>query len=581
MSSNIQLRDYQQSAVGEIRQAFRDKLAPVLFVLPTGGGKTFTFSYIASSAADKGNPVCIIVHRKELLLQASASLAALGIEHGLISPFFTPQPRRLVQVASVDTLLQRIKKTPQAFAHFKLLVFDEAHHVVDGNKWGRAFEALGRPTMLGVTATPVRTDGKGLGEHAGGVFKAMVLGPTVRELIDRGSLLNPVVYTSLDAPDVDDLKTNRDGSDNLKAMAERIDKPKITGDAVKHYAQICPGARAIVFCCNIEHARHVVDEFNAAGFRFALLVGAPEMSDSERTAVNKQLRRGELHGAVTVDLVSEGYDLPDLECCVMLRSTASEALYLQQVGRVMRPSPGKKTCWLLDHVGNVGRMVDGAFRRKHGLPDEEREWTLDGRVKRKGKKKDEDEVKVELQQCPKCYVVHDPAPACPKCGHVYPVKAGGGRGLEQVDGELQRITPEMQAKIEEQNRARQRSAQAAAKSVEDMVQQLGYSQTRAEAIVKAREEKAALRTALIFDLQAWHKKTGQSPIETFGIYLSDLKAYKPKALKDLRERFDRHCAEHEGRRAPIADRPGDDPGFGDYMRQTLAPNPQPGGEPAF
>lgn len=546
---------------------------------------TFTFSYIASSAAEKGRGVCIIVHRKELLLQASASLAALGIDHGLISPFFTPKPRALVQVASVDTLLSRLKKwmqqcdaaekagraKPPIPYQFGLLIFDEAHHVVDGNKWGRAFEQLSRPPMLGVTATPVRTDGKGLGEHAGGVFKAMVLGPSVKELIGRGMLLNPIVYTSLDAPETDDVKTQRDGGDNLQALAERIDKPKITGDAVEHYAKICPGARAIVFCCNITHAKHVVEAFNAKGFRFELLVGAPEMSDAERTAVNKRLRKGEIHGAVTVDLVSEGYDLPDLECCIMLRSTASEALFLQQVGRVMRPSPGKTICWLLDHVANVGRLLDGQFKRKHGLPDEEREWTLDGRKKRKGKKKAEDEVTIELQQCPKCYVVHDPAPECPKCGHVYPPKPGG-RGIEQVEGELQQITPEMQAQIAEQDRQRQRSAQAAAKSVEDMMEQLGYTEKRAQAIVKAREEKSALRTSLIFDMQAWQKKTGQAPFQAFGIYLSDLKAYKPKALKELRERFDAHCAQHEGRQASILDRPGDDNDFGDFMRDALAPN---------
>lgn len=429
--------------------------------------------------------------------------------------------------------------------------------------------------MLGVTATPVRTDGKGLGEHAGGVFKAMVLGPSVRELIARGMLLNPVVYTSLDAPEIDDVKTNKDGSDNLQALAEKIDKPRITGSAVEHYKKICPGAKAIVFCCNIKHARNVAAEFNAAGFRFALLVGAPEMTDAERTEVNKKLRSGELDGACTVDLVSEGYDLPDLSCCIMLRSTASEALYIQQVGRVMRPSDGKSVCWLLDHVANVGRLAEGEFKRKHGLPNELREWTLDGRKKKKGKKKDEDDVKVELQQCPKCYVVHDPSPACPSCGHIYPPKAA--RELEQVDGELQQITQEMRDEMEAASRIQQRSAQAAAKSVEDMMAQLGYSQSRAQAIVKAREEKSAIRTALINDMRAWQQTTRQSPWDTFGVYLSDLKAYKPKALKELRERFDKHCAQHA---LGIVDRPGDDPEFGDFMRAANNPQP-PSGESAF
>lgn len=564
----IALRDYQEVAVGEIRQEFRTGNTPVLFVLPTGGGKTYTFSYIASSAAEKKRSVCIIVHRKELLLQASASLTNLGIEHGLISPDFTPKPYAMVQVASVDTLLQRLKKREYKFG---LLIFDEAHHVIAGNKWGRVYEQLGKPHMLGVTATPVRTDGKGLGEHAGGVFKAMVLGPSVVELIRRRMLINPKVYASPMVPDLEDLKVNKEGDYNLQDLAARVDKPKITGSAVAHYTKICPGSRAIVFCTSIEHAKHVRDEFNAAGYLFDLLVGAPHMSDAERTAVNKKLRNGLIHGACTVDLVSEGYDLPDLECCVMLRPTASEALFLQQVGRVMRPSEGKDTCYLLDHVGNVGTLLDGEFKRKHGLPNEEREWTLDGRKKKKKKAKDEPEEleKVAIKQCPECFTTHEAAPECPSCGYEYPAKS---RNLAQVDGELLQITAEMQERM----KAQQRTSQAAAKSVDEMIAQLGYSRGRAEAIVKAREEKAAIRVALIDDMRAWQAKTGQSPQQLFGVFLSDLKAYKPKALKELREKFDAH------RRAQLGAQPGDDIGFAGYLQQTLQPPiSNQGPEPAF
>lgn len=506
---------------------------------------TFTFSYIAANAAEKAaaraaksgqkpTQVCIIVHRKELLLQASRSLSDLGIEHGLISPFFTPNRHALVQVASVDTLLQRLKKTPGAY-RFGLLIFDEAHHVVDGNKWGRAFDQLGRPPMLGVTATPVRTDGKGLGDHAGGVFKTMVTGPSVAELIERGSLINPQVYASPVVADISDLKTNREGDYNLKDLAARVDKPKITGSAVAHYTELCPGVRAIVFCTSIEHAKHVAEQFNAAGYKFDLLVGAPEMSDAERTAVNKRLRAGEIHGACTVDLVSEGYDLPDLECCIMLRPTASEALFLQQVGRVMRPATGKTKCWLLDHVANVGAIVDGVFRRKHGLPNEAREWTLDGRKKKKKGPKDV-ELTIDIVQCPSCYLAHEAAPVCPKCGHVYQVKAA--REIEQVDGNLMLVTEDMQKQVEAEQKAAQRAAQAGAQTVQEMMDKLGYPEKRARAIVQAREEKAALRQALIDDLLNWQKTTGKTPQQTLGIYLSDVRTYKPKALKELRARFD-------------------------------------------
>lgn len=482
--SLIKLHDYQEKGVQEIRTEFRAGNHPVLFVLSTGGGKTYTFSYIADSAANLGTSVIIIVHRKELLLQASQSLTDLGIAHGMISPHFTPDPRQKVQVASIDTLLIRMKKRVFKFG---LCIFDEAHHVVASNKWGRAWEGLGKPPMLGVTATPVRGDGKGLGDHCGGVFKVMVQGAPLGELIRRGILINPTVYTSLEQPDLVGLKKDKDGDYSLKDLAARVDKPIITGSALKQYQKICPGARTIVFCSSIEHAKHVVAEFNAAGYRFALLVGEPEMKDTERTAVNKALRKGELDGACTVDLVSEGYDLPDLGCCIMLRPTASESLFLQQVGRVMRRAAGKTQCWLLDHVGNVGSILDGEFKRKHGMPNEEREWTLDGREKKKGKKAAEKTI--DVAQCPKCFLAHVPAPTCPGCGHVYVVKA---REIEQVDGDLHQLTPEMIEELKKQQRIERGSAHTM-DELKAYAAKMGYSPGWAKHTFEARQKKKRVK----------------------------------------------------------------------------------------
>jgi superfamily II DNA or RNA helicase len=433
----------------------------------------------------------------------------------------------LIQVASIDTLLIRLKKGAMKF---DLVIFDEAHHVVADNKWGRVFEQLGRPPMLGVTATPVRTDGKGLGEHAGGLFKTMVLGPSKPELIERGNLIASTVYCSFDTPDLKGVGKNKDGEYNANEVAARVDKPHITGSAVAHYTEICPGARAIVFCASVKHAQHVADEFNAAGYRFALLVGEPHMSDAERTAVNKKLRTGELQGACTVDLVSEGYDLPALQCCIMLRPTASESLFLQQVGRVERPEDGKTEAWLLDHVGNVGMMVDGTFKRKHGMPNEDREWTLDGRKKGKGKAKDEEDT-VALKQCPKCFHVHEPAPACPVCKFEYPI--AGPRQLEQVEGKLGKVTAEMAAALSQKKREEQGRAQ----TVDEMVNVLGYSRGRAEKIDKARREKQDLIDRLTTGLDAWRARTGKSVLSEFGKSMTAIKSMKPKELREWRDRL--------------------------------------------
>lgn len=529
--SNIKLRDYQEKGAFEIREAFRTSDC-VVYVLSTGGGKTYLFCYIADSASKKSRRVMIIVHRKELLLQASKSLRALGIDHGLISPHFTPAPHKLVQVASVDTLAIRLKKKPM---QVDLLIYDEGHHVTESNKWGRVYDALGRPKTLLVTATPVRTDGVGLGVGHGGIAQDMVLGPPIAELIERGMLINPTVYTSLQAPDLTGLKKNKDGDYNSRDLEEIVDKPVITGNAVQHFRDICPGARAVIFCTSIKHAKHVVDEFNAAGFRFRLLVGSPEMSDAERTEVIRELAAGEITGVVSVDLVSEGFDIPGLECCIMLRPTQSESLYLQQAGRVMRPAEGKTQCWLLDHVGNVGRQTGGKFVRKHGLPSDHREWSLEGRKKRS--KKDEDET-IRMDQCPKCYHVHEPAPACPQCGHVEP--KANTRELEQVDGKLQQVTAEMEAVIKKG----QRAAQGQAQTVEEMVTELGYNRQRALAIVKARQEKQAMREALRTGLVEWNRTTGQAPFDVLGIHLSQINSFKPAELKALQARLDEHKRVH-------------------------------------
>ncbi len=283
---------------------------------------------------------------------------------------------------------------------------------------------------------------------------------------------------------------DQNGDYTQKSLEECADKPVITGSAVEQYRKVCPGARTIVFCASVTHARHVVEEFQAAGYRFDLLVGQPVMSDAERTTVNKQLREGKLDGVCTVDLVSEGYDLPGLECCIMLRPTASLGLYLQQVGRIMRPAPGKTACYLLDHVGNVGSVINGHFVRKHGLPSEDRDWSLEGTKKSKVDSAGDDETFQPLVQCPKCFSVHPPGPACPVCGHVKPDQS---RKIEQVDGELEQVTAEMVADLQ---RFQRRREQASCRTLEELQAYgalTGKHPSWSQHVWKARQRKAEAR----------------------------------------------------------------------------------------
>ena len=457
----ITLRGYQQRGVDELRGLYRQGRRAPLYVLPTGGGKTAVFSHIATSAAARGNSVFILVHRQELLMQASRQLDGLGLQHGLIAPGHT-QVHSAVQVASVQTLARRIKK----FRYRPdLIIIDEAHHAVAGT-WARLIEEFQGARLLGVTATPCRTDGRGLGAAAGGVFDGLVLGPAISDLIGDGYLTPPRVYAPLANIDMTGVRTSG-GDWNRQQVAERMDKPVITGDAVQHYSRICPGQPAIAFCANVTHSEHVAAAFRAAGYRAYSIDGS--MPDARRRALIQGLADGSVQVLTSCDIISEGTDIPVVTAAILLRPTQSLALFLQQVGRVLRPvyAPGydlgsadgrlaaiaagpKPHAIILDHVGNT---------LTHGLPDDDREWTLDGKERKRRKKADQDPP-VNVRQCEQCFAVHKPAPACPVCGFTYPAPE---RQPEQVDGELSEVTPEQRAQL----RRQQRAEEAQCKTLED------------------------------------------------------------------------------------------------------------------
>ena len=429
------LRPYQQTAVDAVRDSFRSGHRRPLLVAPTGSGKTVIFSYITASAAAKGNRTLVLVHRQELLEQCHRSLDSMDVPHGLIASGLTPERHQLTQVASVQTLIRRFDRVVAP----DLIVIDEAHHATAG-AWATVLARWPNARVLGVTATPQRLDGKGLGE----VFDDLIRGPEVADLIGQGFLCRPQYF----APKTVDMAGVRTvaGDFNRAEMAERMDKPTITGDAVTHYRKYADGLPCVVFCTGIKHAEHVAQAFNAAGYRFAVLDGT--LSPEERATRVQSLGNGKLHGLVTVDIVSEGFDLPIVACAVLLRPTASLSLHLQQVGRVLRVSPGKPRAIILDHVGNC---------RRHGLAEEFRDWSLEG-IRRRGKKGQQDDVQ-STRQCPQCYAVHTPSPNCPQCLHVYEIK---DRIPDVVDGELEEL------KARQQIRERKRE-QGTAQTLEDLI----------------------------------------------------------------------------------------------------------------
>jgi superfamily II DNA or RNA helicase len=427
----LSLRDYQQTLVEQVRAVFRAGKRAPLVVAPTGAGKTVLFSYITDGAAAKGRRVWILVHRSELLDQTSRTLAEIGVGHGLIAAGESMNQVEAVQVASVQTLCRRLESVVPP----DLIITDECHHSVAGT-YKKITDAFPRALHLGVTATPERVDGRGLGE----VFDCLIRGPEVADLMARGFLSRPAYFCPPPQFDASSIRTTA-GDFNRHDAEVVLDKPRIVGDAVAHYGRICPGAPAIAFCVSVAHAQHVAEAFRAAGFRAASIDGT--LSDFERRDLIASLGDGRLHVLTSCEIISEGTDIPVVTTGILLRPTQSLGLHLQQVGRVLRPvyakgmptttneerlaaiaAGPKPRAVILDHVGNCLR---------HGLAEEQRDWSLDGQTAKKKKKRD-GEAGDRVMQCKACFGTFLPASKCPHCGK--PTATGGGREVEQVAGEL-------------------------------------------------------------------------------------------------------------------------------------------------
>lgn len=455
--SEITLRPHQQKFISDIARAFAEGSTAPIGVAPTGMGKTVCLAYMANGARKKGNTVGITVHRKELLSQTSIALAAQGVYHGLIAAdkdiracishhiemfgrsYFNADSG--VHLCSVQTAARRI----DAIEPFDYIMIDEAHHAVAG-QWSKFIDAMPNAKMLGVTATPERLDGKGLGIRYGGCFSSLVMGPTVQELIDLGYLAPPRVFAPPVQFDAAAIRT-RGGDYDGKSASLSLDKPTITGDAIAHYRRICDGVPAIAFCASVEHARHVADQFAASGYRAACIDG--EMDDRPRRDAIAGLGDGRIQILTSCEIVSEGTDIPIVGAAIFLRPTRSLGMYLQQGGRVLRPYEGKECAYILDHVGNSLR---------HGLLEDDREWSLEGRKKRA--RASDDERAPSVAVCLECYAAFaSHLRRCPMCGHVRQV---AGREIEEQDGELVEI---QQSKL----KFERRREQAMAQSLDDLI----------------------------------------------------------------------------------------------------------------
>lgn len=481
----MQLRPYQETLLSRSSDAMSQGCRRLLIVCSTGSGKTAIASFMTKTTIErKPAPVWFLVHRRELVTQTWEAFAKAGIDCGIVAAGERLHPDRMAQVILIPSLKSRIHQLPPP----RLLIPDEAHHCV-ASTHSEVLTTFPKAWICGLTATPERLDGKGLGSH----FNLIVEGPSMRWLIEEGYLVDYRLFGP-QSVDTEGLHTVA-GDFNKTELQERMRKSTIVGDAVTEYLRHAPGKRAIVRSISRDYSREVAQAFQEKGIATEHLDGSTP--DVDRRRVYGQFKSGALTVLSNVELFSEGVDVPGVEVVIDLRPTKSLSMYMQFVGRALRPvyadgfdlltregrlaaiAASHKPCAIIiDHANNWDR---------HGLPDEEREWSLSGRLKRDKKK---------IFSCSVCYGVFDhPFSVCSSCGAINQRDAtmtGGGRvNPEQVQGELAEIDKKKVRKKVQFSDERMR----AARTFEDLQAygaEKGYKPNWAVRIWEVRQRKRGL-----------------------------------------------------------------------------------------
>lgn len=403
MTAAYQPRPYQLQAIQDLRASVAAGHRSPVLVLPTGGGKTICAAHLILGAVNKGRKVIFLAPRRELIFQTSEKLAALGIEHGIMMAGERPSMTPDVQVASVPTLYHRYFKgaeglIPRELPKADLLVIDEIHSSMSAMTKA-IIDAYPKAVRIGLTATPARSDGRGLGE----ICDDMVLGPSVADLTQMGMLV-PLRYFGAEKADLSKVRMQA-GDYHQGDLGEAMNKPKLVGDVVQNWLRLCPDRLTVVFAVNRAHAKSLQEEFLHAGISAGYIDG--ETPREERHELFAAMVSGSMRVLCSVEVVSIGWDMPPASCGIIARPTKSIARYLQMIGRIMRIHPSKTDAWVIDHAGAVDEL---------GFADDPQPWSLDGKEKIQDRKAKE---KTEPQpiECHQCHRVFKPAKICPGCGH--------------------------------------------------------------------------------------------------------------------------------------------------------------------
>ena len=412
------LRDYQTQIVADVAAKVAVGVRRLLLPLPTAAGKTVIAAAIVADAVSAGRRVLILVHRQELITQTSAKLYAVGVDHGIIKAGFPMRLGERVQVASIQTLNARAMRASSIeLPAADLVIVDEAHHA-RAKTYRKLLAAYPDAVILGLSATPCRSDGRGLGD----VFDALVDCPSVADLTRAGYLVPTRVY----APSRPDLTGVRiaHGDYAEGQLAERMNTGKLVGDVVTHWLRLAERRRTVVFATGVAHSKHLRDEFCRAGILAEHIDGTTPTE--ERDAILAKLAAGRIDVVCNAMVLTEGWDSPEVSCLVLARPTKSMSLYRQMVGRVLRLAEGKADALILDHAGAVF---------EHGFIDESVNWTLapDKRAENPTQISRSLHEMPQLTNCPECSAVRVGGQPCGVCGWRPQPK---GQAVDVADGEL-------------------------------------------------------------------------------------------------------------------------------------------------
>jgi DNA repair protein RadD len=397
-----ELRPYQREVIEDFHRVVAAGRKRIILVAPTGSGKTIIGADIIDTITRAQKRVLVLAHRREIVAQTVEKVRARGLGCGIIQAGVRPRPLELVQVASIQTLWTRSQRTGKMdLPRAELLLIDECHHA-PAMTYRKIIAAYHDAVLLGLTATPCRGDGRGLG----GIFEMMIECPQVPDLIKDGFLVGTRVYAPLD-PDLRGVQTRR-GDYVESELADRMDRAKLVGDIVTHWHKYGERRKTVAFAVSVAHSIHIRDEFIRSGVRCEHIdCSTPK---PERDATLDRLAAGEIEVVSNCMVLTEGWDLPEVGCCILARPTKKMGLYRQMIGRVLRPADGKPNAIVLDHSGAVFR---------HGFVEDPVEWTLDPDSPAENRTHTAREAKEHgsrLLECSQCGSLRVAGEACGYCG---------------------------------------------------------------------------------------------------------------------------------------------------------------------